>query len=279
MQKSFISSIKRIQLFYILVVLVAILIGLRLFYIQVLRGQYYQDLAKASQLKQYEVPADRGGIYAYDGNEIVPLVLNETRYRIVADPQLVDDAVTSAFSLSDVLGIPAGEIQKKLSSDSRYEIIASKQTKEVRGLVNGLKLPGIFTNEKTPSRVYVQGGIAAQTLGFVNDAGEGNYGVEEYLNDQLDGVSGRVKALTDQNNVPLLATSENILIDPIDGKDIVLTIDVSMQRQVEAILKKGLENAISESGSIVILDPRSGAIRAMATYPTYNPADFGKIAD
>jgi len=266
-------------LFYIVTVIVVVLIGLRLFYIQVLRGQYYQNLATASQLKQYEIPANRGGIYAYDGNEVVPIVLNEIKYRVVADPQLVGDPETTAFSLSDVLGISPDILKKKLTADSRYEILANKQTKEIREKINALKLPGIFTNEKVPQRVYVQGAIAAQTLGFVNDASEGNYGVEEFLNDNLKGTSGRIKALTDKNNVPLLATAENVLIDPVDGKDVVLTLDVSMQRQVEAILKQGLENARSDSGSIVILDPNTGAVKAMATYPTYDPAKFSEVAD
>ena len=88
-----------------------------------------------------------------------------------------------------------------------------------------------------------------------------------------------MKALTDQNNVPLLATSDNLLVDPVDGKDIVLTIDVAMQRQVEEILKNGLDKALSGSGSIIIMDPRSGAVKAMANYPSYDPAKFSEIED
>jgi cell division protein FtsI (penicillin-binding protein 3) len=279
MQNNFVSSIKRINFFYISIVLVVAIIGLRLFYIQIIQGDYYQNLATASQLKQYEIPAERGGLYAYDGNEIVPLVLNETRYRITADPSLVADSADTAIKMSEVLGISANEIQEKIESDSRYEILASQQTREVRDAVTDLKLPGIFTNERQSLRAYIQGSIAAQTLGFVNDAGEGNYGVEQYLDDELTGTPGRVRALTDQNNVPLLATDENVLTDPVDGKDIVLTLDVSMQRQVEAILKSGLENAISDSGSIIVIDPNSGAIKAMATYPTYDPSEFRKVAE
>jgi cell division protein FtsI/penicillin-binding protein 2 len=279
MQNAFVSSPKRIQLFYVILVFIVIVFGLRLFYLQILRSNYYQSLALASQLKQYEIPANRGGIYAFDGDEIVPLVLNEIRYRIVADPNLISDSAKTALALSEVLNRPATDIQKQIEADTRYEILANKQTKEVRDKVNDLKLPGIFTNEKVPLRVYVQGQIAAQVLGFVNDAGVGNYGVEQYLNDELSGLPGRVKALTDQNNVPLLATANNTLIEPTDGKDIVLTIDVSMQRQVEAILKEGLKNAISDSGSIVVIDPNSGAVKAMATFPTYDPAKYGDIAD
>lgn len=273
------SSIKRIKIYYIALILISLSIALRLFYLQVIKHDYYKNLALSSQLKQFEIPADRGGIYAYDGNEIVPLVLNETRYRIVADPEIISDKENTAKALEPVVNIPADQIKSLLERDSRYEIIANKQTKEIKDKIDALKLAGIFTNEKVPLRVYIQGSIAGQILGFVNDSAEGNYGIEQYFNDELTGTPGRVKALTDQNNVPLLATSDNLLVDPVDGKDIVLTIDVAMQRQVEEILKNGLDKALSGSGSIIIMDPRSGAIKAMANYPSYDPAKFSEIED
>ncbi len=278
-QVPFVSSITRIKIYNILLVLIVIVFGLRLFYLQVLRHQYYQTQAQASQLKQYEVPAERGGIYAYDGDEIVPLVLNETRYRIVADPKIISNIDATAESLSAVLLVPADQLKDLLQEDSRYVILANKQTKEMKQKVDELKLPGIFTNEKIPLRVYVQGAIAGQILGFVNDSGEGSYGIEQYFNDKLDGTAGRVKALTDHNNVPLLATSENLQIDPVDGEDIVLTLDVAMQRQVESILQQGLKDAQSNSGGVIVMDTRSGAVKAMANYPSYDPAKFNEVED
>ena len=271
------SSIKRIKIYYIALIIISVSISLRLFYLQVIKHDYYENLALSSQLKQFEIPADRGGIYAYDGTEIVPLVLNETRYRIVADPKIISDKEKTAKSLESVVNIPADQIKSLFERDSRYEIVANKQTKEIKDKIDALKLAGIFTNEKVPLRVYIQGSIAGQILGFVNDEAEGNYGIEQFFDDELTGTPGRVKALTDQNNVPLLATSDNLLVDPVDGKDVVLTIDVAMQRQVEEILKSGLDKALSGSGSIIIMDPRSGAIKAMANYPSYDPAKFSEV--
>jgi len=276
-QSAFVSSIKRIKIYYVFLALVTIIIGLRLFYLQVIKHDFYKNLALSSQLKQFEIPAERGGIYAYDGTEVVPLVLNETRYRIVADPEIITDSDKTAKSLEAVLDISADQIKSLVERDSRYEILANKQTKEIKDKIDALKLPGIFTNEKVPLRVYVQGEIAGQILGFVNDESKGNYGIEQFYDNDLTGTPGRVKALTDQNNVPLLATSDNLLTDPVDGKDIVLTLDVAMQRQVEQILKNGLDKAISGSGSIIIMDPRTGAIKAMANYPSYDPAKFSEV--
>ncbi len=274
------SSVSRLKALYLFVAFIMIVFAVRLFYLQVIRHGYYDAQAKASQLKQYELPADRGELYAYDGGEIVPLVLNESRYRIVADPELVTDPEKAALELSEVLKIPAGELEELLTREgTRYVPLAQKQTKETREAVAALGLPGIFTNEKQPQRVYIQGSIAGQLLGFVNDAGEGQYGIEENLNDRLNGEPGLLRALTDQNNVPLLATGDNVQQDPVDGETVVLTIDVSMQRQIEAILEKGLKDAQSESGSLIVLDANSGAVRAMANYPSYDPAAFTKVED
>lgn len=277
--KSAVSSARRIRVYSMLLVVIALLFGVRLFYLQVIRSDYYAAQARSSQLKQYEIPAERGGIYAYDGKEIVPLVLNETRYRITADPEIVKDTQKTAETLSPVLGKSTEDIKKQLEADSRYEVLATKQTKEQKEKVDALKLAGIFTNEKVPLRVYIQGAIAGQILGFVNDAGDGNYGIEQYFNNELKGTPGQIKALTDRNNVPLLATGENVLVDPVDGKDLVLTLDVSMQRHIENILKEGLANAKSESGSLIVLDATTGAVKAMANYPSYDPAQFASVED
>ncbi len=273
------SSTRRIKIYSLLLATVALLFGMRLFYLQVLRSDYYEAQARSSQLKQYEIPADRGGIYAYDGKEIVPLVLNETRYRITADPEIVREPQQTAETLSPLLGRSTEDIKKQLEADSRYEVLATKQTKEQKEKIEALKLAGIFTNEKVPLRAYIQGPIAGQILGFVNDSGEGNYGIEQYFNNELKGTPGQVKALTDRNNVPLLATGENVLVDAVDGKDLVLTLDVSMQRHVESILKEGLATARSDSGSLIIVDANNGAVKAMANYPSYDPAQFASVED
>ena len=123
---SFVSSIRRVRFFYVLLVVVTVVFGLRLFYLQILQHNYYESQALNNQLKQYEIPAERGVIYAYDGNEIVPLVLNETRYRIVADPQLVRNPAEQAVQLSSVLNMSAVEIENKLKADCLLFLPASE---------------------------------------------------------------------------------------------------------------------------------------------------------
>ena len=245
---------------------------------QVLRHDFYQKVALSGQLKQYDIPADRGGIRAHDGDTIVPLVLNERRFNIIADPKLIKDVSATANKLSSLLKIDEQKLKTQLVNNNRYEVLAKKLTKEQNEAITKLELKGVYS-ETILVRTYPQNELAAQLLGFVNDEGKGKYGIEQSLNSTLSGMPGRLRAITDQKGVPLLATGDNIVNDPIDGSDVVLTVDIGMQRQVEDILKTGLDAAKSKSGSILVLDPNNGSIKAMANYPTYNPVDFYKVED
>jgi cell division protein FtsI/penicillin-binding protein 2 len=108
----------------------------------------------------------------------------------------------------------------------------------------------------------------------VDDELNGKYGLEQALDSELKGKPGLLKAITDANGVPLASNKDNILIEPEPGKRVVLTIDIGIQQQLEDILQKGVKAAKSASGSALILDANSGAVKAMANYPTYDPAEF-----
>ena len=272
----------RIRLLQAAIIVVCSIFVMRLFYLQVIKYSFYQSEAQASQLKRYEIPAERGIVYAFDGSTQVPIVLNERRYTIVADPQIIQDKETTALRVADVLSTSKDAVLERLNQPTRYEILAKKQTRDIKDKIESMMLEGeiigIFA-ERTNQRVYPHDSLAAQLLGYVNDDGEGRYGVEEALDDALSGTSGRVAALTDQNGIPLLATGDNIVDDPINGQDVALSIDVVMQRQLEIILKKGLDAARSDSGSALIMDPNTGAIKALANYPSYDPAKFSEVED
>ncbi len=283
MNKSFlVSTHSRIRLLYVVIILMLGTFIVRLFYLQVVRYDYYQNLAQEAQLKRYEIPATRGTIFASDGENSVPLVLNERRYNIVADPQIITNKEQTATKLSEVLSLSKDNILKHLNAKNRYEILAKKQTTAVKKRIADMMTQGTITGifSKTVSqRVYPNGSLASQVLGFVNDDGVGNYGIEQALNGVLSGKNGKVRALTDSRGVPLLASGKNVSIDPVDGQNITLTIDIAMQKQLEGILKKGLEHAKSKSGSALIMDPHTGAIKAMANLPTYDPTNFTKVKD
>lgn len=272
------NPIRRIQLWYVALLLVMGVFGIRLFYLQVIRHDFYKKSALQGQLKQYEIPADRGIIEAEDSSGPVAIVLNEKRYTLFADPQYVKDASSAAAKIQKIIGGNQSEIESKMKLDTRYAILAKKLTKDQKKKLDALELKGIGTREGT-IRIYPQGDLAAQLLGFVDDEGTGKYGLEQALNTQLKGTAGQLKAITDAQGVPLVANTDNIVIKPKMGDRVRLTVNVSMQRQLEDILKAGLDKAQSKSGSALIMDPRTGAIKAIANYPTYNPAEFYKVED
>jgi cell division protein FtsI/penicillin-binding protein 2 len=250
--------------------------GIRLFYLQIIRHDYYKKTALSGQLKQYQITADRGIIEAHDGDSVVPIVLNEKRYTLFADPKYIKDAEPVAAKIQKIIGGDQTDIEKKLKLKTRYSILAKKLPKNQKDQLDKLELKGVGTREES-IRTYPQGDLAAQLLGFVDDEGVGKYGVEQALNKELKGTPGQLKAITDARGVPLVANTDNIVTKPKAGDRVLLTVDVSMQRQLEDVLKSGLDAAKSKSGSALIMDPYTGAIKAMANYPTYNPAEFYKV--
>ncbi len=279
MSRLIINTNRRLLIWYAAVILVIIIIILRLFYLQIIQHDYYQKAAQNDQLKQYTIAPERGIIKAHQGPDTVPLVLNQKLYTLYADPSLVKNSSVSAAKLSPIINSDKLTVEKALKSkNTRYAVLAKRLNEGQNKKILGLKLPGIGTQGQD-YRVYPQGSMAAQVLGFVNDDGKGRYGIEQQFNDKLAGRPGLLKATTDVNGVPLAASRDNIQINPTPGEDYILTIDTAMQRQVENILKQGLEKVGSKSGSAVLMDPYNGEIKALANYPTFDPGKFYEVKD
>ncbi|MBI2592270.1 penicillin-binding protein 2 [Candidatus Saccharibacteria bacterium] len=273
------GSGRRLALWYgVLLFILAIFLA-RLFYLQIVRHDYYRQAALSDQLKEYDIPASRGLIKAHQGSSIVPLVLNEKLYTLYADPLFIKDAAGSAAKVVGITHGNAAEYEKAMKTkDSRYQVLAKRLSEDQKNKITELKLPGVGTQGQD-YRTYPQGSLAAQILGFVGGEGKGTYGVEEYLDKKLAGTAGKLKAITDVAGVPLAASRENVQISPKDGSDIVLSLDLGMQKQLETLLAAGIERSKSPSGSAIIMDPNTGAVRAMANYPTYDPAQYFKVSD
>jgi cell division protein FtsI (penicillin-binding protein 3) len=266
--------VQRIQIWHVLLMVVLAVFIARAFYIQVVRHDYYRNTALSDQLKQYQIPADRGLISAYDGSQQIPIVLNQKLFTVYADPVYIKDPAKVASSVAAVVGGNQQTYQKLLKSPGkRYVILAKKVTKEQRQKLLAFKYPGLGAQEQT-YRTYPQGSMAGQVLGFVNDGGDGTYGIEQALSGDLAGKPGELKAITDAQGVPLAASGSNVESDPVAGKDVTLTLDIGIQRQAEQLLEKGVKADKADSGSVVVLDPQTGSIKAMANYPAYDPAKY-----
>jgi cell division protein FtsI/penicillin-binding protein 2 len=259
---------------------IVVIFAIRLFYLQVIKHDYYVGLATEEQQNRFVIPASRGEIYAKSGDEPIQLVMNEKVYTVIADPVTVDEKSKVVDTLRQVAG---GNVRKDFDKlldrkETRYQILATKLTRLQADKIKSVDLSGIGFQEVT-QRVYPEKALGAQILGFVDASGTGRYGLENYNNEALKGIDGVLIAVTDISNVPLTIGNNNIRQPKQDGKNIVLTIDRNIQSKTESALADGLKRTGAKKGSAIVMDPRTGKILAMANLPTYDPSAYNKVED
>lgn len=252
----------------------------QLFWLQVVRHSHYKELAEQSQIAKLAIPAKRGKIYIQEDGKTVPLVLNEPIYTAFADPHEVKDPGKIVEVMQRIAGgnVLEGFEDELDDSESRYKVMARQLTREQAEMIKKEDLEGVGLQE-SDRRVYPEGKMAAQTLGFVNAEGEGMYGLEAALNDQLSGEDGRLEALTDVRRIPLTIGRDDVRIPAKDGDDLVLSIDRGVQAYVEKALEEWLEKVQATQGNVIVMDPNDGGIIAMANYPSYEPAKYTEVED
>lgn len=269
---------RRLDIILIALAVFAVLLVARLFYLQILKHGQYQAQASNEHVRKYEIPARRGELYVHDGTDgTSPLALNQTLNVLYADPRYVVDKPGSAAKLAEITGASAAEYTLRLGKGIEYSVLGDKIPSLQAEQIKKLKLPGIGLAARD-YRTYPEDSLAAQTVGFVNSDGIGQYGIEQYLNDQLAGKPGQLAGKTDTSGLPVY-TAENVNKPPVDGKSYVLTIDRNVQAMVEQDLAAQVKKVNAKSGSAVVLDPNTGAVIAMATYPSFDPNAYSKVSD
>ena len=267
-------------------ILAAVVLGIvaifviRLFYLQIIQHDHYVALATEEQQNRFVIPAKRGEIYAMSGDTPVQLVMNEKVYTVFADPVTISDKGKVVDTMRRIAG---GNVRTGFDTlldkiDTRYQIIATKVTRVQADKIKAEGLRGIGFQEVS-QRVYPEGALAGQILGFVNTTGEGSYGIEGNLNEELKGKDGLLQVVTDVSNVPLTIGNKNINIPAVDGKDVVLSVDRNVQSKVEAALAAGMQKTGAPEGSAMVMDPNTGKVLAMANLPNYNPGEYNKVED
>lgn len=252
----------------------------RLFYLQIIQHDYYVGLANDEQVKRLVIPSKRGSIYALANGIPVPLVMNQKVYTVFADPEVVTEPEKIVDAIKTVAGGNARENLKQLvtKENSRYQILATKITRTQADKIKEYNLKGVGFQEDS-QRVYIEGSLAAQTLGFVDYNGDGQYGVEGKLNNRLAGTDGLLQAVTDVNLVPLSISDKYINKPAKDGENIVLTIERNVQSYVEKALAAGVEKIGADRGSVVVMDPQNGKVLAIANTPSYDASKLNEVTD
>ena len=252
-----------------------VLLG-RLGYWQVFRHSDMARLAAAYHDDTITLSAVRGNILDRNG---ALLVTNTPVFSIFASPDQISAAERQdiATRLAPVLGLSAADIQVKLAANRKFVYLARRVPALVAHQLDGLKLPGIGKIAET-QRAYVDGGVAgtslaANLLGFANDEGTGNYGVEGYYNKLLHGQDGFEATVRDLANRPIVL-SDRKRLDPINGAALQLSLDGTIQVVAERALADGVQKYQAESGSLIIMEPVTGRIIAWADVPSYDANDF-----
>ena len=263
-----------------IVIAIMALFVMRLFYIQVIRHDYYQAQADSEQIKQFVLHAKRGEIYAMDGDTPTRLVMNETVYTVWVDPTQVTDKQKIIDELTRVAG---GNTRKDFSQyidrkQTRYQVLATKVTLKQAEMLKKQNIAGLGF-DAVSQRVYPEGQLASQILGFVDAEGNGKYGVERANDDALKGKDGLLKTVTDVRMVPLTVGDKNIKQPAKDGDDLVLTIDRNIQAEVEKALVDGAARTGATHLSAIVMEPSTGKVLAMSNIPTYDPSKLNEVTN
>ena len=263
----------------------------RLAYWQVSQRDRLADAALSQTTMRLESPSRRGDIYDRSGT--VVLATTVERERLAAIPSAVKPAERRrevAAKLVSILGLKDAEataLTNRMTSDSKYVVLAhaldTATADRIRAASSAKEIEGVIL-EPEPVRVYPHEGggpettLAAQLLGFVNRDGQGQYGVEQYYQDLLNGSPRIIHA---QKDIAARAVPDTIVVeDPgTAGADLRLTIDAGLQLALEQELLAAWAADKAKSVSAVVMDPYTGEILAEASYPSYDANDYRAIAD
>ena len=261
------------------------LVVLRLFIIAVSEHGYYQALAENQHSFFQTLTANRGDIFITDkySSTPYPVATNAQRSLIYAVPAEVKDPKTAAHLLSAVLSLDEKDVLAKITDiQKNYVPIAHMVPDDQTGKITGAKVAGIFTSPEG-QRYYPEGDFLSQVLGFVgySDASTaeriGLYGLEKYFQKPLAGSNGQVATEADLRG-NWITGSKRDFTPAVDGSDLNLTIDRSIQFKAESVLRDSVQKHGADSGSVIVVNPKTGAVLAMANYPSFDPNNYGKAS-
>lgn len=257
--------------------LLIVLISGRLTELQVFRHGYYLKLANAQHWIKDVIPAKRGKIYAKDSisNSSYLLATNQALDLVFAEPKKLEDKDKTAQFLAETLSMDKNDILELFKTSDTYVVIKHKlsETEGDKIREKGIKGIGLTTENW---RYYPEGKLASNILGFVNAEFKGNYGLEEYFNKELSGTPGLLKAEADHAGVEL-SFGKNVSISPVDGEDLYLTIDRYIQEKAQQLLDEAVKKYGAPSGQVIVMNPKSGAILAIANNPDFDPNKYADI--
>ncbi len=282
------GNFSRIAFLGIVFFILLIIIILRLIKIQIIDFKKYQALAEGLRIFEKEVEAERGEIFIKEKDNKIPLAINTYSYTIYAIPNLISDPNQTAEKIANVLGIQPQlenkdfkEILEKVSKKNDwYEILKKDLSLETVEKIKEKSIEGIGF-EREVKRFYPERNCFSHLLGFFgfkNEKREGRYGIEEYYENVLSGKSGLIKGERAIGG-GLITTAKNIFEKPKDGASLILTIDRVVQIKSCEILEEAIEKHKAKSGTIIVVEPKTGEVLALCNWPNFDPNKYNEVKD
>jgi len=264
----------------VLLFFIAAFVGIigRLFYWQVIQAQALSDMGQQQYGKVVDILPQRGEIKAQD---TFPLATSRLSYLVFANPKEVQQKQVVTNVLAPILQEDPASISATLLLDRYWIALASGLTTKDKNTIDALKLPGIGFEESF-SRFYPEASMAAQLLGFVGKDELGNpkgyFGIEGFYDRQLKGRPGHAMQIHDAFGRPVLSKIDDSSGEQ-NGRSLVLHIDRTVQFLVEQKLKESIDIYGADGGTVIVMDPKTGGILAMANWPSFAQSDYSKYSD
>lgn len=273
----FAEQISRIRFLVFVFVLLALIGIARLFYLMIIKNDFYAEAALGQHWARDVIQPKRGKIYVKDEitGELYPIADNQKMSLISAAPEEIENKKEAASRIGPILNIKEEKIINLLENNHTYVVLAKAVSYEIAEKIKSFNIKGVNISDQYV-RYYPEGSLAAHVLGFVNADGQGNYGLEQYFNPELYGKPGTYKAEIDPTGKKI-AFGKTVLKEAENGTDIVLTINRDVQKKAEQILSSQVKRFSAEGGSMIVMDPESGEILAMANVPTFDPNKYSSV--
>lgn len=273
MERPTIGAKKRLLIFLFCSMFGYLLLTGRLVFIELFRAEEWQELAYEQQTRDRLITPKRGSILDRNGEGIA---LTETVNAVSVIPVQVKEKEKTAQFLAETLDLEYEDVLEKIKQKVALVRIKTKVDTETAAAIRKANYPGVEVDEDV-QRVYPYSELAAQVIGFVGKDNQGIIGLEAKYDELLEGEKGKILTLTDSRGNEV--DSEQERIPPVDGKNLVTTMDVVMQQYAEQTIAKAVETKGAKRGVIIILNPQNGEIYAMANYPTFDLNDPFTIQD
>lgn len=261
------NKIWKFSFLMIIIGICFLMVVVRLINVQILNADDYKHRAEIQHKSRIELSANRGDIVdAFDR----PVATTYVAYTVAADPSVVQDPERIANLVFNQTGISKTKLLKKLrKKDDQYVVLAKQLYPNQVSDLKKIKDRGLILIPQ-PKRLFVYGETLSQIIGLTDNENKGQSGIELTWDKYLKGQSGFI--IMSRDGLSRLKPAADLPVSPAkDGNSLELTIDIELQKIVEYELKKGVINSDAASGTVVIIEPQTGRILSMASYPTFNP--------